>query len=109
MSSMQTSPDRFTIGNAAQFVGQTVTVRGWVYNKRSSGKIKFLMMRDGSGILQGVLFKGECTDEAFEEFEKLTQESSVEVTGVLRANPRGGFEMGVQSFKLISLAEPYPI
>ena len=101
--------NRFYIEDAAKHVGQTVTVRGWVYNKRSSGKIKFLVLSDGTGLIQGVLFKGECTDEAFEEFEKLTQESSVEVTGALRANPRGGYEMGVQSFKLVSLAEPYPI
>jgi asparaginyl-tRNA synthetase len=100
---------RFYIEEASKHVGQTVTVHGWVYNKRSSGKIKFLMMRDGTGILQGVLFKGECTDQAFEDFEKLTQESSVEVTGTIRANPRGGCEMGVQSFKLISLADAYPI
>ncbi len=103
------SVKRFYIEEASQYVGQTVTVKGWVYGKRSSGKIKFLTMRDGTGLLQGVLFKGECTDQAFEEFEKLTQESSVEVTGALRANPRGGFEMGVQSFKLIGLADAYPI
>ena len=103
------STNRFYIEDASKHVGQTVTVKGWVYNKRSSGKIKFLVMRDGTGLLQGVLFKGECTDEAFEEFEKLTQESAVEVTGQLRANPRGGFEMGVQTFKLVSLAEAYPI
>ena len=103
------SAPRFYIEDAPKHVGQTVTVRGWVYGKRSSGKIKFLTMRDGTGLLQGVLFKGECTDEAFDAFEQLTQESSVEVTGALRANPRGGFEMGVQSFKLVTLAEPYPI
>src|SRR3954463_6939006 len=100
MSSMQTSPDRFTIGNAAQFVGQTVTVRGWVYNKRSSGKIKFLVLRDGTGIMQGVLFKGECSEQAFADFETLTQESAVEATGTLRKNPRSGdFELGVQTMK----------
>src|SRR5206468_5490585 len=100
---------RVYIEELSKYDGQPVTLRGWVYNKRSSGKIKFLVMRDGTGLLQGVLFKGECTDQAFEEFEKLTQESSVEVTGALRANPRGGFEMGVHSFKLIGLAETYPI
>jgi len=105
------SSPRFWIENAGQFEGQTVTVKGWVNHKRSSGKIKFLSMRDGTGLMQGILFKGECSDEAFEEFEKLTQESSVEVTGKLRKEPRspGGFEMGVQSFKTVSIAEPYPI
>jgi asparaginyl-tRNA synthetase len=102
---------RFYIKNAAEFDGQTVTVKGWVYNLRSSGKIKFLVMRDGSGLMQGVLFKGECSEEAFVEFEKLTQESSVEVTGVLRREPRspGGFEMGVRALKVVSVAEAYPI
>lgn len=103
--------DRFFIENAAQFDGQVVTLKGWVYNKRSSGKIKFLMMRDGTGLMQGVLFKGECDEASFEEFDKLTQESSVEVTGVLRKEARsaGGFEMGVKSLKIIQIAEPYPI
>src|SRR3954468_12263836 len=102
---------RFFIENADRHDGQTVTVRGWVYNKRSSGKIKFLMMRDGTGLMQGILFKGECSEEAFNEFEKLTQESSVEVTGKIRKEPRspGGFEMGIQDFKIISIADTYPI
>ena len=103
------TPNRFYIEDASKHVGQTVTVRGWVYNKRSSGKIKFLILRDGTGIVQGVLFKGECAEQAFEDFEKVTQESSVEVIGVVRANPRGGFELGVQSFKILQTAEPYPI
>ncbi|MGZ3708061.1 MAG: asparagine--tRNA ligase [Bdellovibrionota bacterium] len=100
---------RFYIEDASKHDGQVVTVHGWVYNKRSSGKIKFLVMRDGTGLLQGVLFKGECSEEAFNEFDKLTQESSLEVTGTIRKNPRGGFELGVQSFKVIQIAEPYPI
>ena len=105
------SPSRFYIENASQFDGQVVTVKGWVYNKRSSGKIKFLILRDGTGLMQSVLFKGECNEESFAEFEKLTQESSVEVTGKLRKEPRspGGYEMGVQSVKIVSIAEPYPI
>jgi asparaginyl-tRNA synthetase len=101
----------FTIARAEHFDGKEVVLRGWVFNKRSSGKIKFLMMRDGSGLMQGILFKGECSEEAFQDFEKLTQESSIEVTGVIRKEPRsvGGFEMGVRSFKIIQVAEPYPI
>lgn len=103
--------DRFSIENAARHDGQVVTLRGWVYNKRSSGKIKFLVMRDGTGLMQGVLFKGECSEEAFETFEKLTQESSVEVTGVIRSAPRqpGGYEMGVQTIRVVQIAETYPI
>ena len=103
--------DRFYIENAEKFDGQVVTVRGWVYHKRSSGKIKFLVLRDGTGLMQGVLFKGDCAPEAFDDFEKLTQESSVEVTGKLRKEPRspGGFELGVQSLKIVHVAEAYPI
>jgi asparaginyl-tRNA synthetase len=105
------TPNRFYIDQAPQFEGKTVTVRGWVYNKRSSGKIKFLMMRDGTGLMQAIFFKGECADEAFEEFEKLTQESSFEVTGTLRKDPRtpGKYELGAQTLKIVSIAEAYPI
>lgn len=109
LSTIQAS--RFYIEDASQFEGQTITLKGWIYNKRSSGKIKFLILRDGTGLMQGILFKGECSEESFEIFEKLTQESSVEVTGVIRKEPRsvGGFELGIKSVKAISLAEPYPI
>ena len=103
--------NRFYIEDAGKFDGQAVTIRGWVYNMRSSGKIKFLVMRDGTGLMQGVLFKGECNEESFNEFEKLTQESSIEVTGKLRKEPRspGGFEMGIQTLKIVQIAEPFPI
>ena len=103
--------DRFYIEKSSDFDGQIVTVKGWVYQKRSSGKIKFLILRDGTGLMQSVLFKGECNEESFAEFDRLTQESSVEVTGKLRKEPRspGGYELGVQSVKVIQIAEPYPI
>lgn len=105
------TPNRFYIENSDQFDGQIVTIRGWVFNKRSSGKIKFLILRDGTGLMQGILFKGECNEEAFTVFETLTQESSVEVSGKLRKEPRspGGYEMGIQSIKAVQIAEPYPI
>jgi asparaginyl-tRNA synthetase len=105
------TPNRFYIQDASHNEGKTVTVRGWVYQKRSSGKIKFLIMRDGTGIMQGVLVGGECPEDAFELFERLTQESSIEVTGILKAAPRqpGGYELGIQTLKLVNAAEPYPI
>jgi asparaginyl-tRNA synthetase len=105
------APNRFFIEDASRFDGEVVTVKGWVYNKRSSGKVKFLILRDGTGLMQSILFKGECNEESFEAFEKLTQESSVEVTGKLRKEPRspGGFELGVQSLKIVQVAEAYPI
>jgi asparaginyl-tRNA synthetase len=105
------TPDRFYIEDAAKYDGQIVTVRGWVYNKRSSGKIKFLILRDGTGLIQGILFKGECSEEAFQIFDQLTQESSVEVVGKIRKEPRspGGYEFGIQSLRVYQIAEPYPI
>src|SRR5215510_13775229 len=87
---------RVYISDLKDHVGQTVTLKGWVYNHRSSGKIKFLLLRDGTGICQCVYFRGECDEKAFEEFEKLSQESCVRVTGVVKAEPRspGGYEIG---------------
>ncbi|MEW6056706.1 MAG: asparagine--tRNA ligase [Bdellovibrionota bacterium] len=113
--------DRFYISDAAkvwsehQSKGGTgnplVTIRGWVYQKRSSGKIKFLIVRDGTAMIQGVLVKGECDDKSFDDFERLTQESSIIVTGLLKEQPRspGSFELAVKSIEVHHLAESYPI
>ncbi|HTL12971.1 MAG TPA: asparagine--tRNA ligase, partial [Bdellovibrionota bacterium] len=104
--------ERFFINQAGDHDGKTVTVKGWVYNKRESGKkLRFLVMRDGTGLMQCILFKGECEESAFEAFDRITQESAVEVTGVLRKEPRapGGYEMGARSLKVVSIAEAYPI
>lgn len=99
------------IRDAVLFEGETVTVRGWVYTKRSHGKLKFLEIRDGTGLMQAVLVKGECEDSAFEIFEELTQESSIIATGMLRKDDRavGGFEMGLRSIEIVQLAKEYPI
>ncbi|MDP3580576.1 MAG: OB-fold nucleic acid binding domain-containing protein, partial [Ignavibacteria bacterium] len=92
-------------------VGEEVTLKGWLYNKRSSGKLKFLILRDGSGYVQCVVFKGNVSEELFEAAEKLTQESSFEVKGKVKAEPRsvGGFELDVIDLKTISIAHEYPI
>jgi len=105
------TPNRFYIEDASKHDGQIVTVRGWVYNLRSSGKVKFLILRDGTGLMQGVLFNGECNEESFKVFETLTQESSVEVVGKIKKEPRspGGYELGIQSVKAVGIAESYPI
>lgn len=99
------------ISDLSQHVGQTVELRGWVYNSRSSGKIKFLLLRDGTGICQCVFFKGECSEEAWNQFEKLTQESSISVTGVVREEKRspGGYELGAKELKIYHVAQEYPI
>lgn len=102
---------RYYIDELKNYVGQTVELNGWVYNHRSSGKIKFLQLRDGTGLCQCVFVKGECTDETFADFENVTQESSIKVTGVVREEKRspGGYELTAKSFELIQRAVDYPI
>jgi asparaginyl-tRNA synthetase len=103
-----------SIANIAQYVGQTVTVRGWVYSRTDKGRLQFIQMRDGSGIAQCVAFKKDITPEQFEIASKLTQESSLIITGEVRADERapgipGGFEIGIKSLTLIQMADEYPI
>ncbi len=100
-----------TIGRVGAHSGQSVTLTGWVYNTRSSGKVRFLLLRDGTGLMQCVFVKGQVPESAFELADRLTQESSVEVTGVVREEKRapGGFELTATNLSLIHQAEPYPI
>ena len=74
-----------TIEHLGQFDGQEVTLRGWLYNLRESGKLLFPIFRDGTGQVQGVMFKKAVSEELFESVKSLTQESSVIVTGKVRA------------------------
>jgi asparaginyl-tRNA synthetase len=102
-----------TIENAGKFDGQEITIRGWLYNVRESGKLIFPIFRDGTGIIQGVCSLKE-NPEAFEALKGLTQESSVIVTGKIRAEQRapGGFEIGVTKIQIVqkvSEATPFPI
>jgi len=92
-------------------VGDAVTVRGWVVTTRSSGKIAFLVLRDGTGIVQGVLSKKEVSADTWDTFGALTQEASVAVTGVVRDDPRspGGVELAVTGLDLIGTSPDYPI
>jgi asparaginyl-tRNA synthetase len=92
-------------------VGETVELKGWVYNTRGSKKIKFLILRDGTGFCQCVYFKGDCDDQSFENFADLTQETSVKVTGLVKEEPRsvGGYEIAAQSFEIIAKSQDYPI
>ena len=94
-----------------QHVGETVTIDGWLYNKRSSGKLQFPIVRDGSGYLQCVVFKKEVPEETWNAAERVTQESTVRVRGTVRAEERapGGVELGVESFEVVHLTEDYPI
>ncbi|HEX2962759.1 MAG: asparagine--tRNA ligase [Bacteroidota bacterium] len=99
------------IKDLSQYVDQTVTLKGWLYNKRSSGKVKFVILRDGTGLLQCVVFKGNVSPEVFETADRLGQESSLEITGKIKAEPRavGGYEMDVVDLKAISESTDYPI
>jgi asparaginyl-tRNA synthetase len=91
--------------------GEEVTLKGWLYNKRSSGKLHFLLVRDGTGVLQCVVFKKDVTPEQFELADHVAQESAVIVTGTVRADPRAplGYELGVKSLEVVSSAPDYPI
>jgi asparaginyl-tRNA synthetase len=95
-------------------VGETVTLQGWVYHKTGKGKLQFLQLRDGTGICQAVIFRGNVTDEEFEAAKQLTQESSVRVTGEVKADPRapgipGGVELDVRQIEIVQIADTYPI
>src|SRR5215218_10666794 len=87
--------------------GETVTVNGWLYNKRTSGKLQFPIIRDGSGYLQCVVSKKEVSEEAWSQCDRAAQEASVSVTGnvVSEARAPGGVELHVQDFRLLGESE----
>ncbi len=99
------------IGELAGHVGETVELRGWLFNKRSSGKISFLLVRDGTGVVQGVLVEAEVDPETWAAYDRLTQESSLTVTGTVREDARapGGFELSLRSVEPVQIASDYPI
>lgn len=94
-----------------EHVGETVVIGSWLNNKRSSGKIQFLQLRDGTGYIQGVVVKSEVSEEVWEKAKSLTHESSMYVTGVIREEPRShsGYEMTVTDIEIIQITESYPI
>ena len=86
-----------------QHVGEKVTIDGWLYNKRTAGKLQFPIIRDGSGYLQCVVFKKEVSEETWKAADEVTQESSVRVTGTVRSEARapGGVELGVELLEIV--------
>ncbi len=102
---------RIYVEDLKNHVGETVTLKGWVANFRSSGKIKFLLLRDGTGTCQCVYFRGECEESAFDEFVHVGLEASVEVTGLVRAESRspGGYELGARTLRVVGASVDYPI
>ena len=99
------------IERIGQYVGQEVLLKGWVYNIRSSGKIFFLLVRDGTGIIQCIVERSSAGEELFARAATLTQESSIEISGTVREDKRapGGYEMSVTGLAVIQIAEDYPI
>ncbi len=99
------------VSKIARFEGEEVTIKGWLYNKRSSGKLRFLLVRDGSATIQCVVFKNDVSEQVFADADALTQESSLEITGTVTADKRSplGFELQVKELKIVQLAQDYPI
>ncbi len=109
-----TNPPIATIASLAAHAGERVTLRGWLYNMRESGKLLFPIFRDGTGTIQGIVPKAAVSEEVFDRVKSLTQESSVIVTGSVRADSRApsGFELDVEDLEIVHLVPadaPYPI
>lgn len=100
-----------TISEVSQYIGQEVTIGAWLSNKRSSGKIAFLQLRDGTGFIQGVVVKNEVEEEVFQKAKSLSQETSLDVTGIVREDARSpfGYELQVKDIQVIHEAVDYPI
>src|SRR5438105_6881909 len=99
------------IRDLARHVGEEVTLKGWLYNIRSSGKLKFPQIRDGSGIVQGVVSKRDVSEQVWSDFDGLSQESSIIVRGRVREHPKqpGVYELDVSSLEVVQVAQEYPI
>lgn len=99
------------VSDLGQYLGKEVTIKGWLYNKRSSGKLAFLEVRDGSGTVQTVVSKKDVSELVWSDCERVTQESSIIVRGVPREHPKrlGVYEVDVSEFEIVQLAHEYPI
>ena len=99
------------IADLSRHEGDEIRIQGWLYNKRSSGSISFLIIRDGSGFVQAVAAKSELDPTVYELCTTVTQESSVTVSGIVRRDARasGGYELTLTGIEIVHLAEEYPI
>jgi asparaginyl-tRNA synthetase len=99
------------IEDISRHAGEDVEVRGWLYNKRSSGKIRFLLLRDGTGVLQATIFSPEKDNPLFAQYDALTQESSLVIRGRVRQDERapGGYELVITDMETVQIARDYPI
>jgi len=99
------------IEDISKYKDQDVEIRGWLYNKRSGGKIRFLLLRDGTGIIQGTIFNPQQDSPLFKQFDELTQESSLIIRGSVKEDKRapGGYELEIKEIEVIQIAKDYPI
>ena len=102
---------RIYISDLKDHVAETIELKGWAYQTRSSGKVKFLELRDGTGMISCVFFSADCGPETFAQFDQITQECSLKIIGSIRKHPKlqNVFEMGVKSFEILGTSENYPI
>ncbi len=102
---------RAYVGDIGQYEGQKVTIKGWLRNRTDKGKLQFLLIRDGTGVIQAVAYAEDMAPGSFAAAQQLTQESSIAVTGTVRADQRapGGYELSVSDLEIVQLADPYPI
>jgi len=107
--------DHISVTQISNYIGQDVVLKGWVYNRTDKGKLSFLLVRDGTGFIQCVAFKGDLTPELFETISHLPQETSVIITGAVREDKRapgipGGFEVGIKDLQVVQSADlDYPM
>jgi len=103
--------ERVFIQDISAHVGQEVTIKGWLYAKTGKGRLQFLRLRDGTGMIQGVAFEKDIDPASFEAAKSVTQESSLIATGVVRADDRapGGYELSLTGVQIVQLAQDYPI
>ncbi|MCK9483160.1 MAG: asparagine--tRNA ligase [Candidatus Marinimicrobia bacterium] len=99
------------VKDVQSYNGQEVSLRGWVYNLRSSGKIWFLLLRDGTGLIQGIVSRNDVTEEVFNQKDNLTQESAIRISGLIHEDKRapGGYEIIIKELHVYQVAKDYPI
>jgi asparaginyl-tRNA synthetase len=99
------------VNRIAEYESKEVALEGWLYNIRSSGKLRFLLLRDGTGIIQCVVYQGDVSQDVFSKTDLLQQESSIRITGKVKKEPRSpiGYEIQVTTLEILQIAEEYPI
>ncbi|MCK4297073.1 MAG: asparagine--tRNA ligase, partial [Candidatus Marinimicrobia bacterium] len=108
---MRKEMDWVFVKDVKDYDGKEVMMKGWVYNKRSSGKIWFLILRDGTGIIQGIVLRNEVSEDVFNKRDELSQESSITINGLIHKDKRapGGYEIVIRDITVHQIANDYPI